>query len=643
MYLHPPTVFALVCFIALFLGALQIWLWSRDREQRALATIGVSYMLGAVGTILIAARGEIPDRISIDVANSIVAVSYGLLWTAIRQFERVRARPLIALAGAAIWLIACQLPWFQASFTARVALMSLLTGTYSIAAAAELRRGRIARTLPSSRPLIVLLVLNALLHLMRAPLLAVFPMDEDGFRRPMDTAWLGFISLISVVVVVGIAMLLVALAKEQAQQRSNSALTAARDAADKASVEKSRFLARMSHELRTLLNAVLGMAQILARDPGLDPVRRERAAMLERAGRHLVAIVNDALDLARVEAGRLELAPRPVALHGLLVEAVALLGPAAGMKQITVTLGEPVALPPALLLDPVRLRQILLNLLGNAVKFTPEGGVVTLSASTAEGMLVLTVTDTGPGVPEDQRERLFHDYERMGADQAGTEGTGLGLAITAALARAMEGSARYEPGPGGSGSRFIVTLPAIAVPEPVEPPPPGEAEAPPRGLHILVVDDIAANRMVAEALLTQAGHRVQSCADGASAVAAIAAGPVPDIVLMDIFMPGMNGMDATGRIRALPGPAGRVPILALTAEAAADEVRACLAAGMDAHVAKPIDRTELLETIAQVLRERGAGAPSLRTGPGESGNAYPSRAAMAPAAGAPWKVHSQRA
>ena len=607
MSIHPPTVFAIVCLLALFLGSLQIWLWSRDREQRALATVGVCYLLGAVGTILLAARGEIPDRISIDIANAMVAIGYGLLWTAMRQFERRRARPAVALLGAGIWLVACQIPWFYAHFAARIVLMSVLTGGYCIAAANELWRGRIARALPSSGPLAALLALNAVLHLIRAPLLVVLPMDEQALRQLTGTDWFGVVSLMSVVVVVGIAMLLVALAKEQAQQRSSLALTAARDAADKASAEKSRFLARMSHELRTLLNAVLGMAQILARDPGLDPVRREHAATLERAGRHLVAIVNDALDLARVEAGRLELSPRPVALQELLEEAVTLVGPAAGVKHIVVTLDEPAALPRALLLDPVRVRQILLNLLGNAVKFTPERGVVTLSAATGQGMLVLTVTDTGPGVPEDQRERLFHDYERMGADQAGMEGTGLGLAITAALAGAMGGEARYEPGPGGSGSSFIVTMPAIptTLQEPAAPPSvPVETAA--RPLHILAVDDIAANRMVAEAMLTQAGHRVQSCADGAAAIEAIAAGPVPDIVLMDIFMPGMDGITATRRIRALPGPAGRVPILALTAEAAADEVRACLSAGMDAHVAKPIDRAGLLATIATVLRERGS-------------------------------------
>ncbi len=594
----------MVCLLAVLLGCMQLWLWHQDREQRALATVGVAYLVGGVGTVLLASRGMIPDRISIDVANALVSIAYGIIWTGMRQFERRPLRPFLAIVGAVAWLITCHIPVIYESLPARVTVMSVITGSYCAAAGIELFRGRVSRALPSRCPLVALLLINAVLHAMRAPLLLLSPIEEQGYRLPSQTGWFAGVSLISVIVVTGISMLMVSMAKEQAQQRAVAAMAALRDASDKANQEKSRFLARMSHELRTLLNSVLGMAQLLARDPGLDPTRREHAAMLERAGRHLVAIVNDALDLARVEAGRLELSPRPVMLRGLLEEAIELVGPAAAAKEIALTLKLEPDLPATLMLDPLRLRQILLNLLGNAVKFTPAGGAVSLSAAAAPAGFSLIVSDNGPGIPEELRERLFHDYERMGADAAGTEGTGLGLAITAALARAMGGQASYEPRPGVAGSRFIVALPLIAAAatEPAEEAPPAAPAKASCSLRILVVDDVAANRLVAEALLTQAGHRVQTCADGALALAALAEAPLPDVVLMDVHMPGMDGMATTARIRALPPPARDLPVIAVTAEAAPDEVRACLEAGMDGHVSKPIDRAALLKEIEAVLR-----------------------------------------
>ncbi|MBR0674037.1 hybrid sensor histidine kinase/response regulator [Neoroseomonas soli] len=605
MLIHPPSIFTIACLLTLLLGCMQLWLWRQDREQRALATIGIAYLVGAIGSVLLSSRGHIADRISIDVANALIGLGYGLVWSGMRQFERRPPRPVVCLLGAAAWLAACQVPAFYADFPARVLLMSLIIATYCVAAARELWIGQVSRSLPSRRPLVALLLLNALLHVMRAPLLLLSPAEPEATKLPTASAWFAFVSLAAVVVIVGISLFLVALAKEQAQQRSIAAMAAARDASEKASAEKSRFLARMSHELRTLLNSVFGMAQLLARDPGLDPARREHAATLERAGRHLVAIVNDVLDLARVEAGRLELAPRPVDLRGLLEETVELARPAALAKDIVLSLRLFPPVPAAVLADPVRVRQILLNLLGNAVKFTPEGGEVSLSARSGPAGLALAVTDNGPGVPPELRERLFQDYERMGADAAGMEGTGLGLAITAALAHAMGGKVSYAPGPGGVGSCFSVELPLAAATLPV----PMQAAAPQPApaadsLRILVVDDIAANRMVAEALLTQAGHRVDTFADGASAVAAIERGPLPDVVLMDVYMPGMDGFATTARIRALPGAARRVPILAVTAEAAPDEVRACLDSGMDGHVAKPIDRDGLLGAIAEATRVR---------------------------------------
>lgn len=608
MQLHSPTLFAIVCLLGLLLGGLKIWLWTQDRKMRALATIGAAFLLGATGSVLLAGRGKVPDLVSIDLANAMIAVGYGMLWSGMRQFEKRPIRPWLAAGGAIAWEVACLVPPIYDSFIARVVVMSLITATYCLGAAFELLRGSESRGLPSRCPLVALLGINGLLHLCRAPLLAVLPVEELRFQLPLGTAWFVFVSVSSIVVVVGISILFLALAKEHAQRREVQALAAMRDASLHASEEKSRFLARMSHELRTLLNSVLGMAQLMARDPALDPDNRHRAATLERAGRHLVAIVNDALDLARVEAGRLALSVQPVVLRDLLEDALDLAGPAAVSKRIRFTRSVAPELPAVVMLDPVRVRQILLNLLGNAVKFSPPGGHVVLAAEAGAGRLMLTVTDNGPGIPPEQRSRLFLDYERMGADQAGLEGTGLGLAITAALAEAMGGLAGYASVAEGTGSRFIISLPLQAAPEDAatQRTAPGDGMRAPLDtpLHILVVDDIAANRMVAEALLHQSGHSVRTCPSGAEAVSRIAEGPLPDAVLMDLHMPQMDGMQATAAIRALPAPACNVPIIAVTAEAAEEEVRACIEAGMDGHVAKPIDRPALLAAIARARRLR---------------------------------------
>lgn len=605
MQIHAPTAFAIACLLAFGLGCVQLALWRRNRAQRALAIVGAAYLAGAVGAVLLSLRGEIPYRISVDIANALVLGGFGLLWHGMRQFEQRPPRLAHTFAGAGLWLIACQVPAFHETFAARVTFMSAAIAAYSVAAAAELWRGGVSLGLPSRTPLAALLLINGVLYAARAPIALLAPKEEPGLSLPANSAWFSLIAVVAIVTIVGISLLLVALAKEQAERNSVHAMAAARDAADQANAEKSRFLARMSHELRTLLNSVLGMAQLLARDTGLDAARREQAATLERAGRHLVAIVNDVLDLGRVEAGRLELAPRPTELRPLLEETLDLARPAAAAKDITLDLHVAPPVPAFVMADALRVRQILLNLIGNAVKFTPRGGGVALACRLGPDGLHLMVTDTGPGIPEEQRERLFQDYERMGADAAGTEGTGLGLAITAALARAMGGAVSYAPGPDGRGSCFNAVLPL----PPADPPAPGVPDAPPfavrqSGLHILVVDDIAANRMVAQALLVQAGHRVETCAEGAAAVAAIARGPVPDAVLMDVFMPGMDGFATTASIRALPGPAGRVPVVAVTAEAAPNEVQACLDAGMDGHVAKPVERDKLLDAISEAIRAR---------------------------------------
>ncbi|WP_458095059.1 response regulator [Roseomonas sp. WA12] len=601
--LHAPTAFVLSFALAATCGVILLFLWFQDRRHIATASWGAAHSLGAVALPLLALRGLIPDAVSIQFANVLMAATYGLIWAGARQFAagpdspRVTATPI--LAGAAAWLAACQIPAFLQSLDARVLAMGLIAAAYYLAAVWEFRRSEPVRTL-RSRPLIIgILIANAAAYLLRIPCLLIHPLDTSAEGLPA-TLWYDLLVILGTALAGSTALALVALMREKEEQEASAALRSARDAADRASAGKSRFLAHMSHELRTPLNGVLGLAQLLRDDDALSETQRDRAAMLERAGRHLNALLNDVLDLSSIEAGRLELVAIPTRLHPLLEDIAGLSRAAAGCKGVHLRLDTAPDLPEAVLCDPLRLRQILHNLLGNAVKFTPPGGAVTLAAYRGEaGGLLLAVTDDGPGVPADVRDRLFQDYARATREAAKGDGTGLGLAISAGLARAMKGSIRFGTPPNGKGSVFEAWLP---LPDTVPPALPAAPEPAPRAcqpaacLHVLVVDDVAVNRLVLRAMLEMAGHAVTEASDGQSALDTIAA-TRPDIILMDVLMPGMDGLEATRRIRALPGPVARTRILAVTAGAMPDQIAACLDAGMDGSVTKPVDRRALLATL----------------------------------------------
>ena len=377
------------------------------------------------------------------------------------------------------------------------------------------------------------------------------------------------------------------------------ALAAARDVAVAASAAKTRFVGMLSHELRTPLNGIFGHAQLLVADPALSPMQRRCAEQITASGEHLMAMIRELLDLAAIEAGKVRLVPAPVRLAGLAEACAALIRPTAAGKGLRFGVELAPGAAGWVAADALRLRQILLNLLANAVKFTPRGEVVLRIRPGAAGATRFEVSDTGPGMDEAERAQLFQEFMRLpGAAQA--EGSGLGLAITARLVGLMGGAIGVESEPG-RGSLFWVELP-------LPPAPPGaEPDSGPRPLlplgqplRLLLADDVLVNREVARALLTGAGHAVEVVADGAQAVAAALAGDW-DAVLLDVHMPVMDGLTAARRIRAAPGPRGRVPILAVTASATPAEIAACLAAGMDAHVEKPLRAWELQNTLAAIL------------------------------------------
>lgn len=362
---------------------------------------------------------------------------------------------------------------------------------------------------------------------------------------------------------------------------------------------KSDFLANMTHELRTPLTSIIGFVELLKGD-GCDNLQHQRwIGRIEEASRGLLVIVNDVLDFSKLEAGNLKLEIRSFALRALLSQTVEMLTPQAEAKGVALRLNLDDAVPNHAKGDADRLRQILLNLLSNAVKFTGAGGVSVRARYRAPGALTVEVEDTGTGIPEAALTTIFDRFvQGDGSISRKYGGTGLGLAITKRLAAMMGGDITVESVVGeGSIFRFTAPLPIAA-----------EAKAPPEGtdspgatgdlgdLRVLLAEDVEANQELISTILGAAGVAVTVVGDGAAAVEAAKGGGF-DLILMDMHMPIMDGLEATRRIRELGGAASRVPIIALSANVLPDQVAEGREAGMDAHVGKPINPGELLATM----------------------------------------------
>ncbi len=387
------------------------------------------------------------------------------------------------------------------------------------------------------------------------------------------------------------------------RKETENQLRLAKETAEAAGEAQSRFLATMSHEIRTPMNGVIGFIQLL-QSTSLNPKQREYLDLLHHSTRSLLVIVNDVLDYSKIEANQLEIERIPCDVRTVVNHTHRLLQPLADEKGLAFTTHVADGVPSEVISDPVRLQQILINLIGNALKFTESGRVSLEVSATAPDLLVLDVTDTGIGIAPEQQTRVFTPFSQ--GDASTTRrfgGTGLGLSITRRLCELMGGSLTLAS-EVGRGSRFTATVRVAPAPTSFArlPTPPVVAESTPphRRLQVLVFEDNRVNQKVIGAFLTKLGHQFEFAADGEKGLA-ILAQQTFDVLLMDLEMPVMDGYEAVRRIRAAEtNGASRAYIVALTAHALKGERERCLALGMDDFLTKPVHLAALTDTLARV-------------------------------------------
>ncbi|MDH4385365.1 MAG: ATP-binding protein [Caulobacter sp.] len=421
----------------------------------------------------------------------------------------------------------------------------------------------------------------------------------------MDSAQVSGPLLATMLIAAGLVLLNVIgawAATEEARRAQDQAQTEAelqRQEAEAATKAKSAYVAMISHELRTPISAILAGAADAER------AGHGQARLIGEAGRMMTTLLDDMLDLSKLEAGHMQVEVLDFDLRQTVADMVRLWRPQAAARGLRLRIRGSRSLPAWVKGDPMRLRQILNNLLSNALKFT-DSGTVTLvlggRAAPSDHRVTITVDDTGPGMTPDQLASLFQPFEQLGPQTARQHGgTGLGLVISRELARLMGGDLVVDSSPG-MGARFTLDIPLAEGEATARVPEGSQAVAaddlsPPR---VLVVDDHAINRQAISLILAQVGITPETAASAESALERLAVEPF-DLILMDVYMPDMDGREATSILRSLPGPNCRTPVVAITASATTRDWEACLAAGMNGHVAKPILPEKLFEAMDQVL------------------------------------------
>jgi PAS domain S-box-containing protein len=383
-------------------------------------------------------------------------------------------------------------------------------------------------------------------------------------------------------------------------------LREAREVADAASAAKSEFLSSMSHELRTPLNAILGFAQLLQRDrkEPLSDRHKERASQILKGGEHLLRLIDDILDLSRIEAGAVSISMEPVGVGEVVNEVKTSLEPMASRAGIRLELAELPAGLPSVAADRMRLAQIVMNFASNALKYNRPGGTATIRVSTSEGRVRISVADTGIGIPADKQDKLFQPFQRAGQETGPIEGTGIGLVITKRLAELMGGRVGFQSTPG-VGSEFWVDLgvreggAAAGAPRPTEKREGGSLGGEEHSL-VVYVEDNPANVTFMRDVLGEFDALELVTAPTAEMGIELARGRRPDVVVMDINLPGASGFDALRRLREDPTTKG-IPVIALTAAASERDKERGLQAGFFRYLTKPVNVDELIAALEALL------------------------------------------
>jgi signal transduction histidine kinase/ActR/RegA family two-component response regulator len=404
------------------------------------------------------------------------------------------------------------------------------------------------------------------------------------------------------------------------RQRAQEELEAAQQEAERANRAKSEFLSRMSHELRTPLNSILGFSQLLDSDlskPPLTPTQREYVQLIYAGGQHLLSLINEVLDLSRIESGRISLDPQLMEVASVVAEAHAVVKPLADARRITLRDETAGASLPRIVADPYRLKQILLNLLSNAIKYNREGGLVVVeSVRSRPGFLRISVTDTGPGIPPEQQSLLFEPFQRLSADRSGIEGTGIGLAIARKLSDLMGGAMGLTSTPG-LGSCFYVDLPVEEgnTPTPAPEAPAGRASEEPASGHpsgeggtVLYVEDDTANLTLARHILARRpGVQLLAATQGQDGID-LALAHHPALILLDIHLPDMDGHEVYQRLQLHPETSG-IPVVIVSASAMPSDIERLMEAGVSGYLTKPFDLAKFLATVDEFLAPAPPGVP----------------------------------
>ncbi len=599
MLLDLRTVYYSSATVLIGFSATLLVLWSSDRNRRELPTFAFAFALLGAGFAIGTMRDVMPENLAPFLGNCSISAALLAVWRGCRQ---VAGKPPRGLIEAAAFLILNALIfWFtyvHLDANARIQVGSMVVVLVCSVSVATLWRDAGLRRLRSIRLLIGCLSLAAALFLIRTIATIGRPPITDYMNPPAPVV-IALVLTLAIYITIALAVCWLTFERmaEELKLR-NAALETSRLAEREANRAKSSFLANMSHEIRTPMNGIIGCTEILM-DMAPTPEQKPYLAMLREAEGLLLAIINDILDFSKLEtAARITLEAVPIELASAVQGTASLLRAQAEDKGLALSTALDPALPAWFVGDPTRLRQILLNLLGNAVKFTQTGRVV-LSAErlgrNPTPVIRFAVSDTGIGIAEHRRHQLFEDFSQV-HESASFGGTGLGLAISKRLVEAMGGEIGVES-EMGAGSRFWFTLPLTEPKTPVIEIPSQAAPENGPSRRVLVAEDVRVNQVIIERMLTRAGHHVTLVENGTAAVDAVRTRPF-DLVLMDMRMPGMDGVTATEEIRRLPGRERSIPIIGLTANATPEDAARCREAGMNDHMIKPVDRQSLLRAVA---------------------------------------------